>query len=381
MMTVEIGRNPVEWARKIKEEVVAPNAAEIDEERRFPQEAFHAFGQSGLLGLCVPEEYGGMGGSLTDLVDVTEVIAESCGSTAMCYLMHCCASYLIAAKSPSETLESYLRTIAQGEAIGTLAFSERGTGAHFYNPEIKASFDENGLVLNGKKHFVTNGDQADFLVTVTHTASGHDGLNMVVVDSEAEGVTFEGSWDGIGLSGNNSIAVVMENVSVSKDHFIGEEGDGMDLIFQAVAPSFLLGTAGVNAGLARGAYQAALEHTKNRTYADGSSLAEIPAVQSYLAEMHGKVETASTFVRHAAKKVAHGEEDAMLHVMQSKIVACESANRVTDIALHVCGGQGYSRALPVERYMRDAKAGSVMGPTTDILKTWIGKSVAGIPLF
>lgn len=380
-MTVAVERNPVELARQIANEVIAPLAAEIDREKRFPREAFDALGKAGLLGLLVPEEAGGLGGSLSDLAAVTEVIGQSCGSTAMCFLMHSCATRVIASKATPDQRERYLRPIARGEKIGTLAFSERGTGAHFYSPEIKAEFADGHLVLNGKKSFVTNGDRADFLIVLTNASSPDKGLDMIIVDTDAPGVRFEGTWDGIGLAGNNSINVLLEGAKVPFPNLVGAEGDGMDMVFQVVAPAFILGGSGVNVGLARGAYLAALEHAKTRKYADGRSLAEVQAIQFYLAEMHGSVEAASLFLQNAAKAADRGEEGALLKVMQSKIIASESAIRVTNLAMQVCGGQGYTRSLPVERYLRDARAGSVMAPTVEVLKEWIGKSVTGLPLF
>lgn len=371
----------LERTRQITDEVIAPLAARIDRERRFPKEAIQALGAAGLLGLLVPKEAGGLGGTLADLSAAAEIIAEACGSTAMCFLMHSCATMVVVSKATPQQQERYLRPIARGEKLGTLAFSETGTGAHFYSPEIQAVLENGHFVLNGKKSFVTNGDEADFLVVITNASSPELGMDMIIVDSDTPGIRFEGTWEGIGLAGNNSIALHMDNVRVPQTQVVGAEGDGMGLIFQVVAPTFILGVSGVNAGLARGAYRSALRHAQTRKYADGRSLAEIQAIQFYLSEMFGCVESASLFVRNAADKAVQGHEDAILHVMQSKIFASEQAIRVTNLAMQVCGGQGYTPALPVERYLRDARAGAVMAPTTEVLKEWVGKSVAGVPLF
>ncbi len=371
----------LETVEHICKEVIAPLASEIDRERRFPKEAFQALGNAGLLGLLVPKELGGQGGTLEDLVAANEIIAASCGSTAMCFLMHQCGTAVIAAKANADQQERYLRPIAEGRKIGTLAFSETGTGAHFYNPEIQSEANGNGYTLQGRKSFVTNGDQADFLIVVTKASSPEKGLNMLILDRETPGVRFEGAWEGIGLNGNNSIAMVLNEVKIPGAQLVGEEGDGLGLIFGVVAPTFILGVAAVNNGLARGAYQTALEHAKARTYADGRSLADIQAIQFYLSEMFGGVAASSLFTRDAAAGAVQGREGAILQVMQSKINASENAVKVTNLAMQVCGGQGYTRNMPVERYLRDARAGSVMAPTTEVLKEWVGKSVAGVPLF
>src|SRR5690606_10630183 len=124
---------------------------------------------------------------------------------------------------------------------------------HFYTPEIQAKLDGGQFVLNGKKSFVTNGGVADFFIVITNASSPELGTDMIIVDAKTPGVRFDGKWEGIGLSGNNSIALFMENVRAGQEQLVGAEGDGMGLIFQVVAPTFILGIAGVNAGLARGA--------------------------------------------------------------------------------------------------------------------------------
>jgi alkylation response protein AidB-like acyl-CoA dehydrogenase len=379
-MTTETRKKPVEIARQVVEEVVAPLAPEIDSQKRFPEEAFKAFAQTGLLGLLVPEQFGGMGGTLVDLAEVLETIGQACGSTAMCYLMHNCGTMMIVSRATEYQQEHYLRPIARGEKIGTLAFSETGTGAHFYNPEIKSINDNGHYLLSGQKSFVTNGDKSDFMIVITNSAKG-EGLDMLIVDTKSKGIQFSGEWMGLGLRGNNSISLTMDKVRVPASHLIGQEGEGMTLIFEVVAPTFIAGISGVNVGLARGAYQAALHHVKSRTYANGQSLAHVPAIQYYLADMYGQVEAASLFVKNAAKEMVEGKEGAILNILQSKIIASQSAQSVTTIAMQVCGGKGYTSALPVERFFRDARAGSVMAPTTDVLKEWVGKSVAGLPLF
>lgn len=371
----------LELTQQITNEVIAPKAAFVDAERRFPKESIEALGKVGLLGLLVSKEDGGIGGDLSDLSAVTEIIATACGSSAMCYLMHCCATAVVAAKATAEQRERYLKPIARGEKLGTLAFSEVGSGAHFYVPEIKAVLEGDQFVLSGSKSFVTNGGEADFMIVITNASSPELGTDMIIVENGVSGLRFEGEWEGIGLSGNNSITLSLDQVKVPLTQILGMEGDGMELIFQVVAPTFILGVAGVNVGIANGAYQTALRHAKTRKYADGRSLADIQAIQFYLSDMFGGVEATSLFVRNAAAKTVRGDEDAILHIMQSKILASEQAIRITNLAMQVCGGQGYTKALPTERYFRDARAGAVMAPTTEVLKEWVGKSVAGIPLF
>lgn len=367
-------------AHRLAETVLQPRAAAIDRERRFPRENLAALADAGLLGLLVPTNYGGQGGTLTDFALVCEELGWGCASTAMCFLMHACGCAVIAAKATPEQGERWLRPAARGEAIATLAFSERGSGAHFYQPEIKAVRRDGAFLLSGRKSFVTSGGQAQ-LYPVLVNASGAPGLDLLVVTPDLPGVSFEGNWDGIGMAGNSSITLVLSDVVVPAANLLGQEGDGQEVVFSVVAPTFLIGLAAVNVGIAQAALDAAIEHAKARRYPAGQTLAEVQAIQLYLAEMSIAAQAARHLVREAARAADAGDETALLLVMQAKVAATKAAKTVTEQAMQVGGGQAYSRRLSLERHWRDAHAGPVMAPTNDVLKEWLGKTLAGLPLF
>jgi alkylation response protein AidB-like acyl-CoA dehydrogenase len=182
------------------------------------------------------------------------------------------------------------------------------------------------------------------------------------------------------MAGNSSIQMVLDNVEVPANNLLGNEGDGQEMVF-SVVPPFLIGLAGVNVGIAQAALDAAVEHVKNRKHLSGQTLAEVPIIQEYLAEMSMQTEMARTLVSRAARAADAGEETATPLVFLAKIAATEAVIDVTNKAMQVCGGQGYSRTLPIERYWRDARAGAVMAPTNEVLKEWVGKLLAGLPLF
>jgi isovaleryl-CoA dehydrogenase len=367
-------------AQQVAESVLRPNAAAVDRERRYPTDGMAALGEAGLLGLLIPEQDGGRGGGLGDLALVGETLAAACASTAMCFLMHSCGCALIAAKATPDQRRRWLQAAARGGLHTTLAFSERLTGAHFYQPEITAVPRDGGFVLSGRKSFVTSGGQAQ-LYPVLVRASGAKGLDVLLVSGDSSGVRFEGVWEGSGMAGNSSIAMLLDDAFVPSTDLLGAEGDGMDLVFNVVAPTFLVGLAAVNTGIAQAALDAAAAHAKERTYEDGSSLAGIPAVQTYLGEMSVSVQAARQLVAEAARAADAGEATALPLVMQAKIGATEAAASVTDLAMQVGGGLAYSRQSPIERHWRDAHAGAVMAPTNDVLKIWLGKVLTGLPLF
>jgi isovaleryl-CoA dehydrogenase len=367
-------------ARELAESVLRPHAEQVDRRRAYPAENLQALAGAGLMGLLVAEEHGGRGGSLTDLALVCEALGSGCASTAMCFLMHSCGCALLGARSTAEQAQRWLTPAAQGAAILTLAFSERLTGAHFYQPDIGAARSNGGFRLSGRKSFVTSARHARFYPVLVK-ASGEPGLDVFVIPGDAAGVSFDGDWDGIGMAGNGSVSMLLSDVTVTGTDLLGKEGDGMDLVFNVIAPTFLVGLAAVNTGIAQAALDAAVAHVKERTYENGSTLAEIPIIQNQLADMSIKVEAARQLVAEAARAASAGEPAALPLVMQAKIGATEAAAAVTAQAMQVGGGIAYSRALPIERHWRDARAGSVMAPTNDVLKEWLGKILAGLPLF
>jgi isovaleryl-CoA dehydrogenase len=366
----------LEDAREVARDRIAADAARIDGDRSFPEPAIRALGERGALGLLVPETSGGAGGGLAALVEACEAVGAACASSGMVFLMHSVTAATIAAGG-GEHAGEYLEALATGRMLGTLAFSERGTGAHFYAPELQAERENGGVRISGRKSFVTSGGHADLYLVLVQSGSG-EGLDCYVV-KRGEGVAFDGDWDGLGMAGNSSVAMELDCV-VEEAARIGGEGAGQELVFSAVAPVFLAGLAAVNAGIASAALAASVEHASKPRYGDGGSLAEIQSIQHELAEMDMTVRSARLLAREAARLGDAGDDAALVALMESKVVATEAAMSVTERALEVCGGQGYTRALPIERHLRDARAGAVMAPTNGVLRNWIGKALAGLPV-
>jgi alkylation response protein AidB-like acyl-CoA dehydrogenase len=296
----------------------------------------------------------------------------------MVFLMHSVTAATIGAGGGARAGE-VLQAMAEGRTLGSLAFSERGTGAHFYSPELQATRANGSVTVSGRKSFVTSGGHADVYLVLLQGAE--DGTaDAYLVGKEDPGVRFEGAWEGLGMAGNSSVGMELTDVDLGQDAVIGEAGKGLDLVFSAVAPFFLVGLAAVNVGIAAAAAKAATRHAAGRRYPDGSSLAEVQYVQHVLADMDMTVRTARLLVREAALLGEAGDESALVAIMEAKVVATEAAAAVTHLALQATGGQGYTPALPVERHLRDARAGSVMAPTNAVLRSWIGKALAGLPV-
>jgi alkylation response protein AidB-like acyl-CoA dehydrogenase len=356
---------------------IAPSAAEIDRESRFPDEQLRALGEVGALGLLVPREHGGAGAGLVALAAACEAIGGACASTGMVFLMHSVTAATVAGGGGTSAAR-LLAGMSSGEVLGTLAFSERGTGAHFYAPELRAERRDGSVHVSGRKAFVTSGGHADAMLVLLQSEG--EGLDCFVVRQDAPGVRFEGHWEGLGMRGNSGIAVELEDVGLDDDARIGEAGGAADLVFGVVAPTFLVGLAAVNVGIAQAALSSALEHATSRRYPDGSALVEVATVQHALADMDIAVRAARTLLQEAARLGDSGDEGALVPLMEAKILCTDVAARVTQAALEVCGGQGYTPALPIERHLRDARAGAVMAPTNGVLRTWSAKAIAGLPV-
>ncbi len=369
--------NLLKSIKAVSEGVIFEDAARVDRTRSFPKSGLTALAEVGALQLAAPISAGGAGGGLVAVADACETLGRACASTGMVFLMHTVTTATVAAGGGSRAGEILGRVVSES-ALGTLAFSEVGTGAHFYSPELRVHHHGDATRITGRKSFVTSGGQADFYLILV--GSNEEGADMYLIEKNAPGVSFEGEWRGLGMAGNTSIEMVLEEVEVTEADRIGAPGKAADLVFGAVAPFFLVGLAAVNVGIAASAGAVATEHASNRRYPDGTSLAEIQYIQHRLADIDIRTRAARLLVAEAARLGDSGDEGALVPIMESKIVATEAAAASTDVALEITGGRGYTPSLPVERLLRDARAGAVMAPTNAVLRNWIGKALTGLPV-
>ena len=372
-------------AEAVVADVIGPRAAEVDRGYVWPEHSIRALGEAGLLGLQVPERLGGHGQGLLALAVLTETVGAACASSAMCFGMHCVGTAVIAAKATRHQEERYLRPIARGEHVTTLALSESGSGAHFYFPQTKLiRHPEGGFVVEGGKQFVTNGGRADSYVTSTLSSAGDaeaGEFSCLVVDGDRPGVAWQDEWRGMGMHGNSSRAVRFERVHVPADNLLGSEGDQTWYVFEVVAPYFLMAMAGTYLGIAQAAVDATIQHLKTRRYShSGESLGDVPVLQHRLAEMWADVQKARGLIYGAARLGDLGDPQSLPHILVCKAEAGDAAVRVTNEALTLCGGAAYREDGLLSRLLRDARASHVMAPTTDLLKQWAGRALLGLPL-
>ena len=339
--------------------------------------------KAGLGGLQAPRAVGGHGQGLFALGVATEVIGRACPSSALCFGMHCVGTAVIAAKATADQQHRYLRPIAEGRHITTLALSESGAGIHLYLPATKLVLDGAHYRVDGTKQFVTNGGHADSYVVSTQASSQVDGgdFSLLIVDKDAPGLAWQDPWRGLGMRGNSSRGLVLQSARVRRDNLLGEEGDQVWYVFEVVVPYFLMAMAGTYLGVASAAVQAIGEHLRTRRYEhSGESLRHVQLLQHRYAELWMDVEKTRALIYAAGRLGDLGDPSALPYVLSCKAQAGETAVRVTNEAMTLAGGTAYRENSLLARLLRDARASHVMSPTTDMLKTWTGRALLGLPI-
>ena len=362
----------------IAEQVIRPAAARIDETGSFPSEAVRALGDSGLLGLISADEVGGMGQGLRAAVLAVERLARECGSTAMVLCMHYAGTAVIEAHGPHAVRQE----IAAGRHLTTLAFSESGSRSHFWTP-VSTAAPHNGTVhLDARKSWITSAGMADSYVWSSRPLDDQGASTLWLVPSKAVGLSTPAPFNGLGLRGNASSPVTARQVAVERAAMLGPDGGGFDVMMSIVLPYFQLMNAGFSVGTMEAITGKAAAHVSAAKFEHlGQSLSDLPTIRAYLARMRIKTDAARALLLDALDAVESSRPDAMLRVLESKAAAGEASTEVADLGMRVCGGAAFRKDMGIERHFRDARAATVMAPTTDVLYDFIGKAVCGMPLF
>jgi alkylation response protein AidB-like acyl-CoA dehydrogenase len=362
---------------RVTSEVVEPAAARVDADGAFPYAAVTALGDTGLLGLVSAADVGGAGEGLRAATVVVERLARACGSTAMVACMHYAATAVIEAHGTTAVREA----VAAGQHLSTLAFSETGSRSHFWAPLGTATPTPAGAVLDAQKSWITSAGEADSYVWSSLPLAAEGASSLWLLPADAPRLKVAGPFDGLGLRGNASSPVTAEHVLVDADALLGEDGGGFAIMMGVVLPWFSL----MNAAFSVGTMEAATAKTAAHAGAArlthlGQCLADLPTVRAYVARMRIKTDQAGTLLADAVAALEEGRDDAQLRVLEAKAAAGEAAVEVTDLAMRVCGGAAFRKDVGVERHFRDARAATVMAPTTDVLYDFIGRAVCGLPL-
>jgi alkylation response protein AidB-like acyl-CoA dehydrogenase len=363
---------------KIAVEVIRPVAAEIDQSGEFPRAAMDALSRSGLLGLISSKEVGGMGEGLRAAAMVIERVAQDCASTAMVLCMHYAGTAVIEAHGPL----SVRKAIAEGKHITTLAFSEKGSRSHFWAPTSTAAAHNGTVHLDAAKSWVTSAGEADSYVWSSRPIAAEGASTIWLVPANTAGLSVAGAFNGLGLRGNASSPINANYVALERSAMLGQDGSGFDIMMSTVLPYFQIMNAAFSVGTMEAATSKAAQHVAGTKLEHlGSGLSDLPTVRAYIARMRIKTDMARALLLDTVAAAESGRQDAMLRILEVKAAAGESSTEVTDLAMRVCGGAAFRKDIGVERHFRDARAATVMAPTTDVLYDFIGKAVCGMPLF
>jgi alkylation response protein AidB-like acyl-CoA dehydrogenase len=378
---------PLSKAREIASRVLAPSAGHNDKTGQFSTDAVESLGDSGLLGLLLPADFGGSGVGPRTFAAVMATLAEADASVAMVYLMHVLGTAAISTARPSaiRALTPILREIAAGRHLSTLAFSEAGSRSHFWVPISRAQRNGKGVRISARKSWVTSAGHAQSYVVsaLAPDGTGPTDSTLYLLTAETPGLSVAGPWDGLGLRANASAPISLDECEVPSDFQLTDDGAGFAAMLNVVLPLFSLGTAAVALGLCRAAVTATTSHLKTAKFEHlGQSLGEsLPTLRAQLAAMEIDTDGLSARIDDLVEHLETPRETTMLRVLETKAAAGEVAISVTSTAMRVCGGAAFSKHLSIERLFRDAHAGAVMAPTGDVLRELIGRSLLGMPLF
>jgi alkylation response protein AidB-like acyl-CoA dehydrogenase len=307
--------------------------------------------------------------------------------------MHTSALALIAHLAEGDQV-GIVREICTSGLLCTYATSEFGSGGRWWHMDEFATRTEAGFLIDAKKSFVTCAGHATFYVVPLRSSRHSPGgeLTLFLVDSRHNEVVVLSKWDGMGLRGNASSPVQFKSCCISDKFRLGDSGHGFALLLVYGLPSFQIGLSAVYLGIAQAAFEAAIEHVLRRVHSDtNASLSSLDQVQGIVGEMRVDLDRSRALVYSAARAVDDVRDEGidpldladdnefMMLVAETKVAACAVAASVSRRALQVCGGHGFKRGSIVERCFRDAPAGSVMGPSDDVLKIMIGRRVMGLP--
>jgi alkylation response protein AidB-like acyl-CoA dehydrogenase len=372
--------------RSIVDEVVRPNAARVDSESLFPRENLAVLARAGWNGVLLPKELGGLGLDHVAFAIAAEEIGRACASTALVYVMHVGAAQTIALYGTDDQKRRWLAPTRDG-LVGTYSTSEKASGGHWWFNFSEAARDGEDYLVTAEKSFTTSSGQADYYVVQTRTpgAKGPTEITFFIVDGKAPGIQ-AGTWDGLGVRGNHSGPIRYDGVRVKRRDRLGEENQGKDIIYHGVSPVYLIGLGAAWHGVARGAVEEITKYATTTVHRDfGRRLSDYQVLRQQIGEAKILVESVRPWQEALAEKLdtlwrgGQPQGELLIALTEFKVHAAEVANVAARRALDVSGGYGYKRG-PLERAFRDARAAIGMGPSNNIAREWVGKTLVGLPL-
>ncbi len=359
--------------RKFAEKEIRPHVMTWDEKKIFPRTVMKQLGEMGMMGIIFPESYGGAGMGYIEYAVVVEELSRVCGSVGISIAAHnsLCSNHIYAMGNEAQK-QKYLVPLASGQALGAWGLTEPGAGSDAGAQQTTAKKEGSYWVLNGTKNFITHGTEGDIAVVMARTrpGKGTDGISAFILEKGMNGFRPGKQEDKLGLRASDTSELILEDVKVSEDHLLGEEGVG----FKQAMKTLDGGRISIGAlalGMAQGAFEESVKYAKVRqTF--GKPIIEHQAIAHKLAEMQVKVEAARLLIYKAANLKDQGLPYAKAASM-AKLYASEAGYEVANEAVQIFGGYGYSKDYPVEKYYRDIKLCTIGEGTSEIQRTVIAR--------
>ncbi len=362
-------------AREFAQGTIAPVAAEYDKKAEFPWPVVKEMARMDFFRLWVPQEYEGLGGGTMELVLVTEELSKACGGISLALAGTALGTFPILISGNDEQKKKFLPVLASGEGLAAFCLTEPEAGSDAGAIQTTARLEGDHYILNGTKHFITNGGVARYypVIASTDPSRGSRGASAFIVEEGTEGLIFGKKEDKLGIRASATCEVVFQDCKIPKANLLGREGQGFMVAMKTLDKS-RPGVAAQALGIAQGALDHAVRYAKTRRQF-GQSIASFQAIQFMLADMATEIEAVRALLYATSRMIDAGEKDFGRESAMCKVLAGDVAMRVTTDAVQIFGGYGYMRDYPVEKYMRDAKITQIYEGTNQIQRNVIARHI------
>ena len=365
-----------ELLKEFVEKEVKPLAKEVDEQERFPTESVEKLAKMGLLGIVVPTQYGGVGGDYHNYIDAVRMLSSACATTGVILSAHvslCVAPIL--EFGTEEQKAKYLPKLASGEYLGAFGLTEPNAGTDAAGQQTTAVDMGDHYLLNGNKIFITNAGYADLYVifAMTDKSQGTRGISAFIVEASYPGFSVGKKEEKMGIRGSSTCELIFKDVRVPKENLLGKIGEGFKIAMKTLDGG-RIGIAAQALGIAEGALAETITYTKARKQFN-KPISSFQNTQFTLADMKVRTEAAYLLVYEAVKAKESGSKELSVKAAMAKLFAAETASFVTNRAVQLFGGYGYTREYPVERMMRDAKITEIYEGTSEVQRMVISSTI------
>lgn len=360
-----------ELAAKIADEKIAPVALEYDEEGKFPHDIVKILADSDLCGVYIPEEFGGLGGGIFEMALVVEQLSRACGGIALAFAGTGLGAFPLLLFGTDDQKKKYLPDIAAGSKLAAFGLTEANAGSDAAGIETTAVLDGGEYIINGTKQWITNGGEADVysVIACTDRSLGPRGYSAFIVEKGTPGFSFGKKENKMGIRASCTVELVFEDCRIPKENLLSKEGMGF-IVAMKTLDRTRPGVAAQALGIAQGAMEAAAKYAKER-HQFGTSISSFQAVQHILADMAIQIEASRALVYQTCRYIDSGAKNISRQSAMCKVLASDTAMKVTTDAVQVLGGYGYMKEYPVEKMMRDAKITQIYEGTNQIQRNII----------